>query len=181
MIVDCPVVREKLNAYLDDELEGSQRERVREHIGNCPDCSLYYEELKQLNEDLQSALVSDAEPSDAFTQDLLDRAGRMFPEAETNTTDWNSFSNHTGSVLAAVTLMIGLFIGTYTGIGFLDHVFRNSANKVATQTGESDVSIVTDTFVNSPERSITPPDSVEEVSFREPYYEVSEVELSDNP
>lgn len=42
----CPKVRKKLSAFLDNELKEEQRERIREHLKNCPSC---VRELKELS------------------------------------------------------------------------------------------------------------------------------------
>ena len=179
--MNCDSVREKLNVYLDDELEGPQREAVREHLADCPDCSLCYEELKKLDQDLHSALLTDVDPSDEFTRELLDQAEREFPGRVSTERKTGFTPAGAGTLIAGLTLVLGLFIGGYLGIGFLEFVTFSTTERVATQESTPEQSTMDDTAARFPNTVDAPPATVEAVSFRDAYQEVTELEAAQNP
>jgi predicted anti-sigma-YlaC factor YlaD len=53
--MDCPEVRDSLEAYTAGELDVASAGRVRQHLDSCVDCSLYHESLVELVADLRHA------------------------------------------------------------------------------------------------------------------------------
>jgi hypothetical protein len=53
--MDCPEVRDSLEAYAAGELDVASAGRVRQHLDSCVDCSLYRESLVELMADLRHA------------------------------------------------------------------------------------------------------------------------------
>jgi hypothetical protein len=60
-------LRERLSAYLEADLEASERARVEEHLANCPDCRREYRELRHTVDLLRRLPEPDPPP------DLADR------------------------------------------------------------------------------------------------------------
>ena len=60
----CFRVKGLLSAYLDREMTGEEMILMREHLANCQDCALEFEELRRV----KSALIQipDIEPGDEF-------------------------------------------------------------------------------------------------------------------
>lgn len=140
--MNCDEIRENLSAYLDDELSSEPRNAVRDHLRNCPDCSLYHEELKDLQRDLTSLLKPRSNTSGEFTRILLDEARDEFKEDA----DGPGGTVRDGNlVLTVVTLVVGLICGTYLGIGFVNTIQERSTQRVeinrtaTSQIAESDL------------------------------------------
>lgn len=177
----CSTVRDLLSAYLDDELEGTDREAVREHLECCPDCSLYYEELKQLDADLHSVIYEETDPSDRFTRELLERAEQDISGSSDHEDRFSFVSRSAGTMGAVLTLMVGLFIGAYLGMGFLDYVTSQSADRVATEQSQPEAVPAGESFSSAPDGMDSPPASPEFVTFRDSYFEVSAIEAAQTP
>lgn len=43
----CVKVLERLSAYLDDELSGDVCREIRAHLGDCPNCEVFLDSLRQ--------------------------------------------------------------------------------------------------------------------------------------
>ena len=44
---NCVKVLERLSAYLDDELSGDVCSEIRMHLGDCPNCEVFLDSLRQ--------------------------------------------------------------------------------------------------------------------------------------
>jgi len=44
---NCVKVLERLSAYLDDELSGDICQEIRAHLGDCPNCEIFLDSLRQ--------------------------------------------------------------------------------------------------------------------------------------
>ena len=64
----CEMMAVRLSAYLDNELQGPERQRVEQHLAVCPDCSRYLEELRAISRHLN--LLPETEPSQAAVEAL---------------------------------------------------------------------------------------------------------------
>lgn len=56
MMMDCENVRKSLGAFLDEELNGSEAERIRMHVQGCPSCLAEKEQLERLQASLKGVL-----------------------------------------------------------------------------------------------------------------------------
>ena len=65
--MDHEELRERLSAYLEADLEASERARVEEHLNACPDCRREYRELRHMVDLLRGLPAPDLPP------DLADR------------------------------------------------------------------------------------------------------------
>ena len=71
-------VLEWLNAYLDGELGGWQRERVEQHLAMCPTCRNELEVLRCLSQEVQQVpLPQDLPSAERFTSHLMLRLPRQ--------------------------------------------------------------------------------------------------------
>lgn len=171
---DCDEVRDLRSVYVDGELGPAKRVRVDGHLEVCPDCSLYYEELRQLRDDLDSARQPVPPVSPESTEQLLTRARREFALTAEEPVEPSPFSGGTrktqGILLTAVALVVGLCIGGYLGLGFLRSIEDPRVPSVL-QPSPDEEPIV------SSER---PPVSVEVVSFSDAYFEVPDDRSSES-
>jgi hypothetical protein len=60
-------LRERLSAYLEEDLDASEQARIEEHLGGCPDCRQEYRELRHMVDLLRGLPAPDPPP------DLADR------------------------------------------------------------------------------------------------------------
>lgn len=73
--MDCEIVRELAPNYAAEELIGSLRERVENHLAGCAACAAEYRAQEELTERLDGCGPSPA-PGDWFAERLLDRLAR---------------------------------------------------------------------------------------------------------
>lgn len=164
--MNCDRTRRLLSPYLDGELESETRSTVREHLATCPDCSLYHEELKKLDEDVKSLVQSDPEVPETFTGHLLNRARRNLNSEDERTT--SVVSRRTTTVTVGVlTLVLGLLAGTYLGFGFVNAVQNQPVQLSETQSVES--GIIADS---------APTESASVVSFNDAYFELANAQAT---
>jgi anti-sigma factor RsiW len=69
---DCAEIRERLSAYIDDEILAQERARIEEHLRHCNACVLELTSLRQINELLDS--MPNETPAPAFTLKAVHRA-----------------------------------------------------------------------------------------------------------
>ena len=60
----CKEVKKRLHAYLDNEIDGSQKARIQEHLGHCSNCAKETHLLSRTSHALK--VWRDVEPSDDF-------------------------------------------------------------------------------------------------------------------
>ncbi len=163
---DCDKIRALGTAYVDGELDPQKRGRVDDHLEVCPDCSLYYEELRQLEDNLDTAREPVPPISSESTEELLTRARRELALAGKDSVEPSSssggFRKARGILLTAVALVVGLCIGGYLGLGLLRSIEDTRAPAVVQSSPDEEP-------IESSER---PPVSVEVVSFSDAYFEV---------
>lgn len=162
--MNCETIRRKLSAYFDGELRSDLRDSIRNHLGDCPDCSLYYEELKELNRDLKSFLDPIDGDVDSFTPDLLEEARHEFdgtgrPE-ESGSSFATSLQDNARRSLSVATLLVGIIAGTYLGIGFVNAV----TEETVPPNGDAEPAAAPSPMV----------ESASVVSFTDAYFELAE-------
>lgn len=168
--MNCQQVHSKLSPFLDGELEASVRSAVRTHLENCPDCSLYYEELKSLNNDLKLLLEPDSFGSKKFPERIrasareeIERRGQ-----QKDNRAGSSLTNAARSGLAAVTLAIGLIGGTYLGFGFMEVV----------GTPEPTSNTSPSVAVSERRSMLDQPEATPVVSYSDAYFELADANSS---
>jgi anti-sigma factor RsiW len=62
-----------LSDYLDDDLSGTERDRVEEHVGMCPQCQRVLRTLRRTLENLMNLRV---EPRPSVADGVIDRLRR---------------------------------------------------------------------------------------------------------
>lgn len=164
--MNCNRARQLLSPYLDGELEAETRSTLRDHLAECPDCSLYHEELKELDEDVKSLVQSDPEVPETFTGHLLNRARRNLNREDDDATPVSSRTATTVTV-GVLTLVLGLLAGTYLGYGFVNAV-RNQPVQLS-----ENPSVDTGTISNP-----APTESASVVSFNDAYFELADAQAT---
>ncbi|MEW6600565.1 MAG: DUF2275 domain-containing protein [Nitrospirota bacterium] len=69
--MDCQDIRDKLTAYLEDDLSGPERSQFEMHLQSCPKCSLELEEMKKTIALAQA--IEETEPPAWLTQKVMAR------------------------------------------------------------------------------------------------------------
>lgn len=70
--MNCDYCKEKLSAYIDNELSSEERFLIEEHLKTCPSCAREAETLAQLG--LLMGTIPEETPSLAFVQRTVDKA-----------------------------------------------------------------------------------------------------------
>jgi hypothetical protein len=103
--MNCEKVRQRLDDYLDGELDTLARRAVREHLGGCAGCRARLDELQNLVARL--ADLPAPSPSAGFEDRVLQQARRAHEE-------WSQVRGHQGWLAAA--LAASLFAGVGIGL-----------------------------------------------------------------
>lgn len=162
--MNCDRARRLLSPYLDGEIETETRTTVREHLAECPDCSLYYEELKELNEEVQSVVQSDPEAPETFTGHLLNRARRNLNQKNERTP---AVASRTSATVGTLTLALGLLAGTYLGFGFVNAVRNQPVQLSGNPSAETGMTA-----------GSAPTESASVVSFNDAYFELADAQAT---
>jgi len=93
----------KVNAFLDGELESTEYSQMKEHIMSCPSCQQELRELKKVNEELSA--WEDVEVPEALYSSILAEAARLTPRGHVKL--WRSLSN----LSIAASVLLALFMG----------------------------------------------------------------------
>jgi hypothetical protein len=120
----CDRIRPKISPYLDGELEPAERRDVDAHLEDCPDCSLFYEELVALDRELQSLGRNSSDPK-SFRAELLEKANRDIPEDPFNGgegKDDGGYTEELAYVTATIMLGLGLILGGYLSVGLISEL-----------------------------------------------------------
>jgi anti-sigma factor RsiW len=134
--VKCPVVIDRLSAFIDGELPGVDRRAVEWHLDGCPDCASVHQRLAAA-----WALVADA-PRVAPRVDLWPRiearlaGGRRRP-AWLGRLAWNP--------LPALALVAGLLLGLQLG----EALVRDRGSAPSAEASRLDVHFLGDVFPGS--------------------------------
>jgi anti-sigma factor RsiW len=121
--MNCDQIRPKISPYLDGELGSEERRNVDVHLENCPDCSLFYEELVALDDELQSLGNYGTDPK-SFRAELLEKADREITTTPTPRNDRDQsgavdYSDGLAYVTATIMLGLGLLLGGYLSVGLI--------------------------------------------------------------
>ncbi|MFB6346732.1 MAG: anti-sigma factor [bacterium] len=150
-MLECREAKSQLSPFLDGELPRETRASVAAHLQQCPDCSLHYEELKRTQSDLKSLVSSGTTPSETFTEDLLRKGQPELRNRRSRTPTQKhsagSFPGATRTVLGLITLVLGLWAGTYLGFGFIEAIRQRpfsgtQFNQSASSTGSEVLKVV---------------------------------------
>jgi predicted anti-sigma-YlaC factor YlaD len=97
-------LRERLSAYLEADLEESERVRIEEHLRGCPDCRREYRELRHTVDLLRSLPEPDPPPelADRVIARLRAGEGRPGPVARLQARLWDVSESSWSTPLAAV-------------------------------------------------------------------------------
>lgn len=136
----CERLRSSIGAYLDGELDSKIRGAVRRHLERCPDCSLRYEELKTLRDELRSLNDFEGEVGEDFTNELLARGREEMgldgsPEEGRESNGSNRLAP--ANALVTATLLVGLLVGTVLGVQFTNVVQSSRSVETPRQLSEN--------------------------------------------
>lgn len=166
--MNCEETRKHLSPYMDGELRSTVRTVVESHLETCPDCSLHYEELKRLRDDVASVLTPDLEVSETFTRELLSRSRREFHlRYATGDSDGGtlvSFLRDVRTLVSGTTLVLGLLTGGMLGWSVLDALRQPPVRTVRSS----------DLFTTGAGTSTPIHESANVVSFTDAYFEITE-------
>jgi len=70
--MNCDYCKDRLSAFIDNELSSEERLRMEEHLKTCPSCAREAEALRQLG--VLFGSVPEESPSPAFVQTTVNRA-----------------------------------------------------------------------------------------------------------
>jgi anti-sigma factor RsiW len=111
----CHHVQNKLSAYQDGEIVGTEREWIAAHLEGCPACRIAYAELEQAWQSLE--MIPEIQASPGFNQRLLERINTV-PEPRSRwRLAWPSWIYRAYSVpaMAVLLLLVGALLGGYLG------------------------------------------------------------------
>lgn len=94
-----------LSAYLDQELEHWQQQRIEKHLAHCVQCRGYLHDLISLQQQLQQLKAATRVPE--LSQSTLTALAKHF-DRTTKKTKFGSWSDYSA---AAAAILLGLFIG----------------------------------------------------------------------
>ena len=106
--LDCKF-KEKINAYLDNELNEAEFIQVKDHLMNCSICQTEVRELTQLN-NLLSQFQEEKVPN-SVTTGILDSVYKI---TETKLIRKNRFIKYTAVASIAASFIIGLLFSSLT-------------------------------------------------------------------
>lgn len=93
----------RVNAFLDGELESTEYAKMKEHLMSCNSCQQELRELKKINADL--AAWEDVEVPEAIYSSILAEATKLTPRGHVKL--WRSLSN----LSIAASVLLALFMG----------------------------------------------------------------------
>jgi len=147
----CKKVKRKLYAYLDNELNESQKAKIQQHLCHCSDCA---SEVQLLTRTLSNLKIwRDIEPSDNFSAIFWGKVAAQEAIQPLHPSFLERLVHIPFTVAIATVLIIGLFLGGIIG------------NYLMPQNGEAKVkreyvaSFALDSF------KALPPDSIGSVYF----------------
>ncbi len=97
----CKDIQNKLNAYLDNEVDSKLKRSIESHLLSCHECQTSLSELKALNYQLDIHFEQEINPQ--IISELIDKSRFIRPQKK----------NIAQFVLTAATMGIAVFLGAY--------------------------------------------------------------------